>query len=181
MVELLLGVQRLQVEEILLEEVNVRLQEGLAKRLPTKQNGGKGTDITTNIRPARQNIIIFTPRAEQTPGSLRSFSVQQTKKRGVKSTTVLPGQGEGRNFGGNTLASLQNSCYAGSVGNGWAKPAPKRNASAAPSAGSLLLEDSAVSPGRYVRQRSEHEQNQNTRAGFVPKLSQETKVTGRCV
>lgn len=85
MVELLLGVQRLQVEEILLEEVNVRLQEGLAKRLPTKQNGGKGTDITASIRPARQNIIIFTPRSEQTPGSLRSFSVQQTKKRGVLS------------------------------------------------------------------------------------------------
>lgn len=38
MVQLLLGVQRLQVEEILLEQVNVRLQEGLAKRLRTKQN-----------------------------------------------------------------------------------------------------------------------------------------------
>lgn len=38
MVQLLLGVQCLQVEEILLEQVNVRLQEGLAKCLRIKQN-----------------------------------------------------------------------------------------------------------------------------------------------
>lgn len=38
-VQLLLGVQCLQVEEILLEQMNVRLQEGLAKRLQSRIEG----------------------------------------------------------------------------------------------------------------------------------------------
>lgn len=82
MVQLLLGVQRLQVEEILLEQVNVRLQEGLAKCLRTKQNCRKVTNFTMNIRPTRQNNIISTLTPEQTPGSLCCFSVQQTNKTG---------------------------------------------------------------------------------------------------
>lgn len=74
MVQLLLRVQHLQVEEVLLEQVNVRLQEGLAKRLGTKHRWRKGMETTTNIRPARQNSSIFTLAPGQTPGSLSAAS-----------------------------------------------------------------------------------------------------------
>lgn len=74
MVQLLLRVQCLQVEEVLLEQVNVRLQEGLAKRLGTKHRGREGMETTTNIIPARQNNSIFTLTPGQSPGSLSAAS-----------------------------------------------------------------------------------------------------------
>lgn len=183
-VQLLLGVQCLQVEEILLEQVNVGLQEGLAKCLRTKQNWRKRTDITMNIRPVRQNII-FTLIPEQTPGSLCCFSVQQSNKTGSCLSQLCCCQTNGSeeilvetwSYLCRTVAKL------GLLGTGGPRLHWRgtQMLSTAPLAASLLVKDLAVSPGCYLRQHSKHEQNQNTHTGFVLNPSQKTKVTGRCM
>lgn len=58
-VQLLLGVQCLQVEEVLFEQVNVRLQERLAKRLEQSTEGGRAWRA---------------PQTSELPGKTTAFS-----------------------------------------------------------------------------------------------------------
>lgn len=169
MVQLLLGVQCLQVEEVLLEQVNVRLQERLAKRLGTKHRGRKGMESTTNIRAARKKQSILTLTPGQTPGSLSAASSQETGSSDHLCCQQIHG-------GDILVGTWAYPCRAGSRGNRQAKLALERARDAEPSSlGSQAAQEGQGCSSGVSPKAPQHREQTRTQPRGALSLSQEPK------